>query len=74
MQPPQLLPTPLGDSPATDEAAEQPARPDPAGPMVYVDAICPQCEQRGLRLPWPDGRAVAPVCPHCGSPVQMGDS
>jgi hypothetical protein len=41
--------------------------------MVYLDAICPQCEQRGLRLPLPDGSEVAAVCPHCGSPMKMSD-
>jgi hypothetical protein len=38
-----------------------------------LDAICPQCDQRGLRLPQPNGMPIALVCPHCGAPVTMGD-
>jgi hypothetical protein len=73
MHPTQVLPAYPSAPEPTIPTDEQPREHDPSGPMVYVDAICPRCEQRGLRLPPPDGSAVGPVCAHCGSPLQMGD-
>jgi hypothetical protein len=72
-----MHPVPLSPAPesAPEESpfnAQQPQR-DATGPVIYVDALCPRCDQRGLRLPRSDGSS-GPVCPHCGSPVPMSDS
>jgi hypothetical protein len=53
-------------------APQEPTPPSPAfgpAPRIYLDAVCPVCDARGMWVRYPPGpgerRALA-VCPGCG--------